>query len=231
VVSTKPSFVVISSLAKDVLIYGNGLKEVRSGGPAYWISKTLKDLKVPYRQVLAKPEAEIEIRMPEEKGIIKSVGRVKINHPIQSKGIIISTIGNEFNLVDLNKFHGTIALDIQGFARTSEKGKIDFQKTLKRITILKATKSELGFMNAEDVCDQKKRLLLVTRGIQGFEVFYRNQRHIFVSSKKKVFNTIGAGDVLLTAFLVKFLETKNPKSAGLFALDYVTKFIENKNEF
>jgi len=228
--STKPSFVVISSLAKDVLIYEDGSKEVRSGGPAHWIVRTLKDLRVPYRQILAKPEAEIEIRMPEEKGIIKSVGRVKINHPVQSKRVIVSTIGNEFNLVDLNKFRGFIVLDIQGFARTSKKGKIDFQKTLKRITILKATKFELGFMNAEDVCDQKKRLLLVTRGIQGFEVFYRSQRHVFVSSKKKVFNTIGAGDVLLTAFLVKFLETKNPKSAGLFALNYVTKFIENKNE-
>lgn len=228
-VYTKSKFVVISSLAKDILIYENEPRKIRSGGPAYWIIKTLKDLKVPYRQVLAKPEARVEIKVPEEKGVIMSVGKVEINYPIRSRGIIISTIGDEFDLRDLNKLHGIIALDIQGFARTTKKRKVNFQKTLTNITVLKVSESELRVMKVTDVRDQKKRVLLVTRGVRGFEIYAQGQRYIFRSRKIKAPNTIGAGDALLTAFLVSFLRTNNLKTAGSFALDYVTKFIENKS--
>lgn len=224
----KSKFIVISSLTKDILIYEDKLRKIRSGGPAHWIDMTLKDLKVPYQQILAKPETRVEIQMPEEKGVIISAGKIKIDHPIWSEGIIISTIGDEFSLNDIGKLHGTIALDIQGFARTTKQKKVNFRKMLTKIAILKATQSELKILKTADIRDQKKRILLVTGGSLGFEVFTGNRRYRFTSKKIEISNTIGAGDVLLTAFLVTFLRTNNPEVAGSFALDYVTKFIETK---
>ncbi len=167
--------------------------------------------------------------MPEEKGKIISCGKIKVASPLRADGIVISTIGDEFNLKDISKIHGVIALDVQGFVRTRKGANLDFKGVLKNIAILKATRSELETLAPTDVRDQKKRILLITRGADGFEIFAEGQHYIFRNKKIAARDTIGAGDVLLTAFLVAFLRTNDSKLAGSFALDYVTKFIENKS--
>ena len=189
----------------------------------------MKELKVPHKILLAKPDAKVEIRMPEEKGVTISVGKIKLPRTLKADATIISTIGNEFNLRDLDKLSGLIVLDLQGFART-KKGRINFPpKNLQRIGVLKVTQSELKSLKLRDVQDQKKRILLVTKGAGGFKVFAKDKVYKFFAKKSKASDTLGAGDVLLTAFVAKFTKTHNLKTASRFALDYTTKFIETKS--
>ena len=179
---------------------------------------------------LAKPDALIKIHMPEELGETVSLGKTKVPKNLRADMTIVSTIGDELSLSDFGKINGSIALDVQGFVRCLRgAGKFILPRGLSgRVKILKATKRELQKISERLIRGQKNRILIVTNGARGFEVFARNKKYSFRSEAMNPLDTVGAGDVLLTSFVVNFMNTHNPKSAGGFASDYVTKFISSK---
>ncbi|MFH0890468.1 MAG: PfkB family carbohydrate kinase [Candidatus Liptonbacteria bacterium] len=221
---------VISSLAKDVFLNKNRVIKIEKGGPAFWIEKILKKLNMPYRIFLAKPNALVKIHMPEEFGEIVSLGEAKIPKSLRADITIVSTIGNELSLSDLEKINGSIALDVQGFVRYLKGAKkfILPQGLSGRVKILKATKQEMQKVSEKLIRDQKNRILIVTNGARGFEVLAGRKKHKFLPKKINPSDTVGAGDVLLASFVVNFMRTQNPKSAGEFALGYVARFISSK---
>ncbi|MBU4332713.1 bifunctional hydroxymethylpyrimidine kinase/phosphomethylpyrimidine kinase [Patescibacteria group bacterium] len=230
-----PKITVISTFAQDKIIYKEPGKTItRKGGPAFWIDKTLKDLKVDFDFICPRKQAKVEVVVSKkgETGFVKSVDKINLTGKRTARAFIISTVADEFDLTNLTKLNGLIALDIQGYARdikVQKKTKLQIAPdTYQLISILKVTKEELKFLDKEFTDNQKKRILIITKGEQGAEIFSGGKRYVFPARKTKVKDTIGAGDVFLTAFVAEFIKIKDAQKAGKFAIGYVEQFLADK---
>lgn len=201
------------------------------GGPAFWITKTFDHLKVAYQLVTSKKPAVVRIAVKRNKEVGKVVSCPKIQLPSRVVGntFLVSTIGDEFALRNLTRLKGFIALDIQGYARAAGKGKVHFPKEIAgSIDLLKTNSSELKKLPSAFASMQKQKILVVTRGIRGFQVFIQGKAYEFSARKVDTFDTIGAGDTFLAAFLVEWVKTQNIEKAAQRAQSAVEEFLKEK---
>ncbi len=226
---------VISTFAEDRYFFKeNQVQKIKKGGPGFWITETLKDLAVPFAVTTGAKEAivDITIEKNDEHGKILLLPRISEKPPHDTDAFIISTIGDEFDLAKIADLHGTIALDVQGYVRSSKiKGEETYQfpKTVEEhIDILKTNESELKYLNQQFIISQQNRIMLVTRGAEGFELYAAGVRTFLPSNPIAAPDTIGAGDVLLTAFLAAYLGTRDTLQSALFARKYVEQFLMAK---
>lgn len=230
---SKNKITVISSLTKDYIINASREMEVKSGGPALWIIRALHKFGIKPQLVCGKNPAVVKIIIKNnmETGSIVSISKIPTPKTKKADCFIISTIGNEFNIKNVALLKGLIVLDIQGYARFARVKNKKFnlpQSILPKIYILKATLKELKYVNRTVIDNQKKRILLITKGGKGFDIFANNKKFSYKTKKLKPKDTIGAGDTLLTAFVVKFIQTRNIAKSGLFTRNFVYKFLKNK---
>lgn len=71
--NSKQTLLIISSFAKDRITYMNSGKTIEKlGGPAFWISKTLKDMCMKFDIITGQKKSEIEITVDKngERGVI-----------------------------------------------------------------------------------------------------------------------------------------------------------------
>lgn len=225
---------VISSFAEDEIFYTEFEEtEIHKGGPALWIIKALESLNFNPRVFTGKLNAKVKIirENMEERGSIVSVEPIILPSLLSADLFIISTISDEFNLENIKKIHGTVALDIQGYARklknTNKKLMIP-KEIVTSITMLKGTETEVACLEDEFLNDQKRRTLIITKGETGFDIFFHEKKYEFAANRIFVKNTIGAGDSFFTAFAVEFLRTNNILKSGEFGKVFVEKFLKAK---
>lgn len=167
-----------------------------------------------------------------EKGWVDAVEPIRSVRAQRATGFIISTILDEFKLKELNKLQGMIALDVQGYVRSARaKGSLPLMipsKLAQRITVLKMTTQELRYLSRKLIADQKKRILVITKGVGGAEVIAKNKKYIFSAQPIHAKDAIGTGDVFLASFFVRFLATRDPKEAGRFATRFTEEFLKAK---
>ena len=189
-------------------------------------------MNIPYLLATGKHPAKVNVIVSKtgETGNIVSVDKISANQKSSSDAYLISTIGDEYDLKNINKLSGFVAVDLQGYVRTQKHNLFTFpERTLQKINLIKATESELKKINPEIVKQQKRRILLVTKGSRGFSIFYKNHGYHFnVRKLVKAKNTIGARDTLFAIFVVEYLKSKNISEAACAARTYVKKFLSEK---
>jgi hypothetical protein len=218
---------VISSFAKDILLKGEKIEKCR-GGPAFFITKTLEKLNIPYN-LFCGEEGIVEINLENgiERGKVKKIGKIEPQKD-NMNFLLVSTLLNEFKLKPLGKFN---CVDIQGYVRdknnTIKKSRY-YCKELKKFDIVKATKEELQYIPKE--IKKKIKIILETNGDKGFIVSKGEKKYYFSVEKIKTTDTIGAGDTFFTAFCLKYYQTKDIVKSARYSQKITSNFLISKME-
>jgi len=229
---------IISTFARDKIIDRKRQTiNIQNGGPAFYLSNIFKKEKIPFALVTtSKAETEILISNSGEIGKVKKRPKIQgINFSkIKTSFIIISTILNDFDLNEISSFEGKIFLDIQGYVRDGRKlgGKKFFspsRKITSSIFCLKGTERELKYIPKTWLEQQKRKILIITKGSLGCELFiFGRKLKIKVKKKFPTLNNIGAGDVFFAYTIGKFLKTNNFLKSIKYAIEKTSKFLSLK---
>lgn len=230
------TIVAIASFAVDRITDMKGVLHTRHGGPAYWIRRTLKELYTPYKIISGLLPALVDIRLQKrgEHGNFRRVDPIHLRTLCTAEAFIVSTIENEFPIEKLRLLRGIIAVDFQGYARSVRASGKPFcvpSFIASRIAIAKVTVHELSCLEQKFIVSQKKRILIITHGVSGFEVYRRGKHYNFIGDRVALSDTIGAGDTFLTAFVVEWLRTENVSKSAMKAQTVVEHFLEKKTKF
>ncbi|MBI4095673.1 MAG: hypothetical protein HY438_02330 [DPANN group archaeon] len=223
------SVAIISSFAEDRLIFANEKTECREGGPALFISNVFKKCGIPFKLFCGeKAIVEIDMRNNIEKGRVKSISKIITNSNKTFDFALVSTLLNEFSLKRIANFN---CLDIQGYVRDgSDFGKKKFfdSEELENFDIIKATEEEIKYLSKQRV--SKIKLLLLTRGSNGFEIIQNECKYDFSVDKIYSSDTIGAGDTFFAAFCIKYYLTNDIFQSARFATKTVADFLKSKEK-
>lgn len=231
----KEKFVIISSLAIDHITDTKGVLRKRKGGPALWICRVLKKFNIPFTLIKGSRSAVVDIRLTNdgEHGKARKVYPISIHTPRTAKVFILSTIGNEFPIEQWKLLRGTLVVDFQGYIRDAHMTgtRINIPNSVtQHIGIVKVTTPELLYLPSTFVTSQKRRILIITHGAAGFEVFCRGKWYEFASKGSVLSDAIGAGDTLLTAFAIEWFKSKNISKSALAAQDTVEHLLKNRKK-
>ena len=140
------------------------------------------------------------------------------------------------------KFNGLIALDIQGYIRSFEKGKVINSPTnetfevLKYVDILHADLNEAMALCSEKdlnklinrILDFKIKISLITMGSEGSLVISKEGIYeVPIAKPKRVVDLTGAGDVYTAIFIAHYMLTNNIKEAAIMASSAASYLIED----
>jgi hypothetical protein len=143
------TMILLAARAKDNIFEDNKLVRTTNAGPLYYLKKQLDILNPPYTSAQnISAEVNIYIHTGSETGKIVKNDKIFIPDDINTyEYCIISTVSpRAIDLSELNTFPGTIFLDIQGFARSTESKTTELLKTIgkmKNIKYVKGTSEEV----------------------------------------------------------------------------------------
>lgn len=207
------------------------------GGPAYFITKAWKSMKIDYKD-FTDQNYEVEIRLNEmgETGKVVSTPLPQKIDPSKLEAgsmVVISTIFKEWDISALEETTAKLFIDIQGFVRNARQfgAKEIWQDStkLKTIFCLKGTKEEMKFLPKSVWERQMKRLLLVTDGGNGVELYAQGKKYVFpVSQKIKSSDTIGVGDTFFGYFIGNLYLGKNMEISINSAMRQAEEFLIQK---
>lgn len=234
----KPIITLLATQAHDTLVDEAGtILKTQEGGPALFLRSVFDGLGVDYDfRSPKRMEVEVLITPTDEFGRMKTpvLPLVIDGASITTPALVISTILDEVALEPLSNYAGKLFLDVQGYVRDgTEFGKKKFWQPSpalgKLIFCIKATEVELKYISAELVEAQKQKLLLVTKGDRGCDVYSCGKSFSVVPSKAvKAPNTIGAGDTFFGAFIAEYLKTEDSQASAQAAQTIVEKFLQQK---
>ena len=221
---------IFSSYANDIITYQDNV--VIAGGPAFWIQKTFADLGAEYRLHAWDNPGVVRIskdEQGEDRGYIVSVSDIPFLEFDALDPIIISTLKQEFNLLNLWNCENDIFIDIQWFLR-SDNGKkniFDCQQLQSRGHIyIKATREEYGYLTNTL---QSHCTFIVTNGGNSVEIITKDSSSIVPIMSVDFTDTIGAWDTFLASLVYYFMRIHNLEKAASSASGYVFSFLKMKN--
>jgi hypothetical protein len=232
----KNKITILSTFASDKIVDEQGyVYKVQEGGPGFYFKKVFAKEKINFRLLTGqKLRVEILITTKGEFGKIKERPLIKnvIFKKIRTPFLLISSILNEFNLEQLPAFQGLVFLDIQGYVRS--RGSFGQKKNWQpnkaifaNIFCLKVTQEELKYLSSKYIKEQKQKILLVTKGRFGCDVFYFGKKFTIKPEKIiKIDNAVGAGDTFFAYFISKYMKTNNVIASVKYATAMVLIFLE-----
>lgn len=228
---------VYSTLARDIVIdHINNKTSELIGGPATFISAALK-LEGIKEHCYVGPVVDVRLEINHD-GELGSVAQVTPNEGTltqTSDAALISTLLREWDPIAVSEIYNEVYLDAQGFVRAPN---VLGAKTIwnefrgdwiKKVRCLKVTALELAYIPPLSLEDQKTRMLLVTKGLDGVDVYVEGVHLSFkppriVNAK----DTIGAGDTFFAHTVSRVLLGDEPERAIAQAMEWTCKFLENK---
>ena len=230
---------ILSTFADDQLVSENGsVIGKQDGGPAFYLNRTLKNERA-FFAMKTGPKMEVQILVTKDgefgkvpqKPMQKGIRFSQIKTPL----LLISSVLNEFDLANLSTFKGKTFLDVQGYVRNgNDFGKKKIWKPSKvvfaNIFCLKGTKEELQNIPKKYVETQKQKVLLITKGKLGCEIFAFGKRYNIKPSKVVASkNTIGAGDTFFAYFVSRFAKTAKVLDSAKYAIKKTSLFLSAQN--
>lgn len=222
---------VISTFAEDEIVRVDRDTTTELAGPAFWIQKTLSSLEAKFQLHTPPRPARVRIVVSKngENGSIISQPKIEVAKiPKTSNIFLISTVGNQFDLENIIEFNGVIAIDLQGYLR--QKVAIVFSKAVqKKVSILKVNEFEAKKMPNDFFENQKQRVLIVTKGRGGCDLYDRGNHFTYKSNHLlNLPDTIGAGDTFFSSFCFYYQTKRNADVAIKEALIHTEKFLKEK---
>ena len=126
-------------------------------------------------------------------------------------------------------------VDIQGYVRNgNDFGKKQVWNEVREIApnifCLKGTKEEVNYVPQDVLEYQKNRLLIVTDGSNGLEIFYKGGGFSVPAEKiSKPKDTIGAGDTFFGFFVSSMYKGYDPEEAAREASKKTANFLQSKS--
>jgi len=237
--ATSPDITILSTFAGDILMDERGtMKSVQRGGPAFYLTQEATKSGVLFA-LRSGPDISVEISVTPQ----GEQGRVSIRPAkvpvsfaqIKTPYLVISTILDEYDLTDLPSYKGEVYVDIQGYVRDGDyfgrkkRWNIPFA-IQEKIWCLKGTELEVSFLPLEVLMRQKQKMLLVTYGKEGCEVFVQGASSFFKPTKViQSAQAIGAGDTFFFAFIFKWIQTKDVEQSGVYANEQAGAFLASRH--
>lgn len=233
---------VVSTFVDDVLLNSQEeVIEIRPGGPAEFFRQVFEDTSQSV-QLITGQRMQVRIKvvpgMPEVGKVIDDGSTQKLPN-IDSPNLLLSTLAREWDILPLKDYSGRVFLDVQGFVRNpaSGFGKKQVWREIELISsnlfCIKATEIELEFLPSRFVQDQiENRCLLLTKGPQGSEIFFRGQSQVYKPEESlNPPDTLGAGDTYLATFAKELIENEDWRGAGFVGSQAAFRFLKSKGEF
>ncbi|MDE1941068.1 MAG: carbohydrate kinase family protein, partial [Patescibacteria group bacterium] len=99
---------------------------------------------------------------------------------------------------------------------------------LDQVVALKVNRREFQHVHKSIIDLFKNRILLLTKGSDGVELWHHGHRTNIRGHKISPTDTLGAGDTFFGSFVVKFLETNNAVRAAKFAVSKAEELLKKK---
>jgi len=230
---------IISTFAKDKIIdEATGVIKQQEGGPAFYLKKVFEKEKIPFDLKIFPKIMEVEILATHD----EEFGRIP-NSPIplniayssiQTPFLLISTVLVEFSLEGIAQFNGKVFLDIQGYVRDErifgkKKQWTPNNEIMDSIFCLKGTKNELRNISQDFLEVQKNKVLIITKGDLGCEIFASGDHYSFRPKKIiKKGHTIGAGDTFFAYLISQFILGNNVLCSAEYAMDQTINFLSSR---
>lgn len=222
---------VFSTYTTDVIYnMDHKKKTIRKGGPAFFIENVLKDNKIEHEIHAGKAKININIKNKIERGFLDSVLRIDKIKNIQNNDIVVvSTVDREWVLGSVSA-KAKIFLDIQGHIRNSRINSSVFKSDFwKKVFCMKMNEEEMKELPNKIILSQKKKMMIITRGSNGFSIYFKGKKFDFKVNNIEASDYIGSGDTFFAGFIVGLIK-KNYDiiKSGNFAIREVTKFLLSK---
>lgn len=226
---------VLASFTRDEVWYSDGTKVIQRGGPAFYISRALRDEVLPFKLFSGEDfDVKIEVNKNGEKVKVE-VPRSLPSLPDQFsfKHVVVSPILDEWGQCFTNYGFCDVYVDVQGYVR--DKKDFDVQHVMKVENgycprVLKATEKESSYIPKWFLAEQMKRCLVITKGIDGSDVYYHGvMEHVDACKVDNPLNTIGAGDTYFAYFVSSFIKNNDPIVAAKYASLKTSYFLKIKS--
>lgn len=211
----------------------NNKQSTKKGGPAFYIENVFKKNDIRYKLFTGDPiRVKITVTEKGETGTIESDITSKLITEFEHNSIIlISTVSNEWILNSNIKEIGKIFLDVQGYVRAAKNDESTYKSSFwNNIFCMKGTREEIDSVPREIIEHQKAKLLIITNGSDGCNIFFKNNEYRF--RPKNIINakdTVGAGDTFFAGFISEFMHTNDIINSGNFAAAEAEKFLTSKD--
>jgi hypothetical protein len=178
-----------------------------------------------------KAKIKIDVKNGIEKGVLVGLLKTRrIKNIRKDDAVVISTVNKEWILGDNFPNGIKIFLDIQGYVRNARKNqgiyKLDFWNN---IFCIKGNEKEIKKLSTRIILNQKKKLLIITKGESGATIYFRRKRYDFKPHKVKATDYIGCGDTFFAEFIAEFVKSKGDVAkSGKLATREVEKFLSKK---
>ncbi len=230
---TKASLVMIqvfSSYANDIITYQDNA--IISGGPALWIEQTFNDLAIDYALHTGSASGIVRIEKDgnnEDRWFIVSTSGIPFSRVGTWDVILVSTLKQEFDLMNLWNCENDIFIDIQWFLRgdTGKKNIFDCETLQSEGHVyIKATREEYGYLINTS---QPHLTFVITNWANPIEIITKGKLELVPVSPGEFADTIGAWDTFLAGLVYFFTQMRDLEKAVLSASDYVFSFLRKKN--
>ena len=238
-ITSKPSISLISTATVDIFMdKQETVLASAEGGPALFLGRALAEERVPYDTCNGELlKVEILVTADGEFGRIPVVpAPMPIKQEVLSDWTIVSTVLEEWQFVSDVDLPAHLFVDLQGFVRDGQNfgGKKQWDispKLAGQIFCMKGTAEEVRYLPPAVLADQKRRLLLITHGKDGVELFAKGKRQHFAAEQiPGLKHTVGAGDTLFGHFIAGLYKGATPEAALKQALRRVARFLKRKLE-
>lgn len=149
--------------------------------------------------------------------------------------VLLGPIADEINANLIPAFSGSLTgATIQGWLRQVNNKKEVQAKSmewslLKNIDVVFVSEEDLtGLGGALDKIKKVVRILILTQGSNGVQVFHKNQQLHFPVYPIKAIDPTGAGDIFAAAFLLSFAESNKLSNAVAYAHAAASLIVEKR---
>jgi len=206
----------------------------RAGGPALYCTQAMEALGCRVHLVTAKQPVNvfITIRNRRESIRIDRIAKIKLAGRLPARDVLLSPILGEFELEQLARRRCQIFLDTQGYIRAkgedrSRRWLCDI-RLVKNVVALKVNQHESRYVPEEILDLFRTRILLITRGREGVEIWDHNKRRVIRVNPIDAPDTLGAGDTFFGSFVAAYLELGSARPAAQTAITRAAQLLRRK---
>lgn len=213
-----------------------GVRIVRQGGPAFYCEQAMvaMGLRVHLLTTRRPTDVYISVRRKNERIRIEEIGQIRIGRKVPTGNVVLSPILGEFDLKKLVPGKCRIFLDAQGYIRSvgeniTQEWDCDLQN-LSDVVALKVNERERGHVSKRIMRFFKSRILIITRGQNGVEIWEKNRKYVIKGNRIKTPDTLGAGDTFFGSFVASYLQLADVRSAAKVAIVEAEEFLQRKRD-